>query len=186
MPKQPRKKKPYRPKPPPPPPERALDSYTAAELMASTGCWPEQILIDVGVKLRDGRQTAPLEEQDGRSYDDCVGVSYAGLEVETCGFRITATPRRIGVREVAEYAKPSCTRCHGVGYWAVTRRAVADTDELGNKVMQDLEYEQSCGCADRNYRERFPRILVDSQLGEWIALDNLMISEASVPMEMAQ
>lgn len=175
----PKKRRKYKPRKPPQQPERPLDSYTAAELMASTGDWPDRVLIDVGMQLRDGRKCAPLEELEGRSYDDCVGISYAPLQVETNGFRITASPRRIGVREVAQYAKPSCKRCYGKGYWAVKRRAVADVDETGNKVMQDLEYEQSCPCADQNYRQHFPLILVDSQLGEWIALDDLIVTEAA-------
>lgn len=152
--------------------------------MDSTADWPERILVDVGVRLRDGRTTAPLEPSEDRTYDDCVGVTYGPLEVETSGFRISATPRRIGVREVAGYGKPGCSRCHGLGYRAVRRRVVADVDEAGNKVMQDLEYEQSCGCAERRYLETFRNVLVDSQLGEWIALDDLIVSEArSVKME---
>lgn len=147
--------------------------------MASTAAWPERILVDVGARLRDGRTTMPLEPAEDRTYDDCVGVRYAPLEIETSGFRISATPRRVGVRDVATYAKSGCSKCHGLGYWSVQRRAVADVDEAGRKVMQDLEYEQSCTCAERRYLEAFQNILVDSQLGEWIALDDLIVSEAS-------
>ena len=143
-------------------------------LLARTGAWPERVLVDVGVALHGGRTTAP--SQDGDTYDDCVGVSYAPLDVETCGYRIVAKPRRIGVREVARYAKASCKRCHGIGYWAVQRTVQTGTDESGCKVMQDVAFEQSCSCADKRFKEKQPRMLIDSQLGEWIALDDLQVT----------
>lgn len=149
-----------------------LEELTAEQLLASTGCWPERILVDVGVDLHGGRQ---VETCEGETYDDSVGVCYAPLETETCGFRIRAKPRRIGVREVARYANGSCRVCHGLGYHAVTRRTMVGRDEAGNKQMQDLRYEQSCSCADRRYKQEFPRTLIDSQLGEWIALEELVI-----------
>lgn len=170
------KRKPWR-RPTPKTPDPA--SHTIEDLLGSTGCWPEQMLIDVGAKLRDGRKCQPLVETEGKSYDECVGVSYSEIDVETCGFRVSATPRRIGVREVAEHACASCRRCHGLGYWVVTRTTAAGVDEAGNKVMQDIGYEQSCSCADKAYQKRFPMILVDSQLGEWIGLDELMIEAAT-------
>lgn len=142
-------------------------------LLERTGAWPEQMLVDVGVALQQSRTTEPTEE--GATYDDCVGVTYAPLDVESCGYRIVARPRRIGVREVARYAKPSCRRCHGLGYWAVQRRVQAGTDESGCKVMQDIAYEQSCGCADERFKQQHQQFLIDSQLGEWIALDRLSI-----------
>lgn len=152
-------------------------------LLARTGAWPERILVDVGVALHEGRTTALTDE--GETYDDCVGVDYAPLDVETCGYRIVAKPRRIGVREVAEYASASCKRCHGLGYWAVQRTVQTGTDESGCKVMQEIAYEQSCGCADKQYRDRHPRMLIDSQLGEWIALDDLRVTDASTPESCA-
>lgn len=145
-------------------------------LLERTGAWPERMLVDVGAALQQGRTTEPTE--DGATYDDCVGITYAPLDVESCGYRIVARPRRIGVREVARHAKPSCRRCHGLGYWAVQRRVQAGTDESGRKVMQDIAYEQSCACADERFKQQHTQFLIDSQLGEWIALDRLRITEA--------
>lgn len=170
-----RKKRYQKPKPKLPPqlPERPVSSYTAAELLDSTGNWPDRMLIAVGQDLHAGRKVEPKESDD---YDEAVGVTYQPFNVEVDGFRIQANPRRIGVREVAAYADPSCRRCHGRGYWVMTRRAEAGKDEAGRKVMQDLAYEQSCGCADKRYKARFRQVLIDSQLGEWIALDRLCIT----------
>lgn len=171
-----KRKKRYQPKQkkqPTPPPERPASDYTAAELLESTGNWPERILIAIGQDLHAGRKVEPKESDD---YDEAIGVSYTPFDVEIEGFRIRANPRRIGVREVAAYADQSCRRCHGRGFWVMTRRAEAGRDETGCKVMQDLAYEQSCGCADRRYKERFRQVLIDSQLGEWIALDQLSIA----------
>jgi hypothetical protein len=142
-------------------------------LLERTAAWPERMLLDVGAALHEGRTAEPNE--DGEDYDACVGISYAPLSVESCGYRVVALPRRIGVREVARYAKPSCRRCHGLGYWAVERRVQAGTDESGCKVMQDIAYEQSCDCADKHFKQQHGQFLIDSQLGEWIALDRLSI-----------
>jgi hypothetical protein len=144
-------------------------------LLASTNVWPERMLLDVGEQLRRGRQASV---QEGETYDEQLAIEYAPINVETCGFRILANPRRIGVREVAKHAKPNCRQCKGIGYWPVTRSARTGTDDSGNKVMQKLEFEATCKCADRRYREKFPRILIDSQNGEWIALEDLSVTHA--------
>jgi hypothetical protein len=142
------------------------------------------MLVDVGAALHEGRTTAPT--QDGETYDDCVGIAYAPLIVETCGYRITAMPRRIGVREVAAYAKSSCRRCYGRGYWAVERRVTTGRDDNGCKLMQDIAYEQSCDCADKRYKDEHRLFLIDSQLGEWIALDALQIEALPADGEVAE
>lgn len=164
-----------------PPPQPRIEDVTAGMLMERTGSWPEKLLIEVGAAIHKGRTTEPNEA--GATYDDCVGIGYAPLDVESCGYRVVATPRRIGVREVAAYAASSCKRCYGLGYWAVQRRVPTGHDEVGRKVMQDIAYEQSCQCADRRFKEQHPTMLVDSQLGEWIALDGLQITELTATAE---
>ena len=134
------------------------------------------MLVDVGAELHKGRTTEPNEA--GETYDECVGISYALLDVESCGFRVSALPRRIGVREVAAYANGSCKRCHGLGYWNVERRVQTGMDEAGCKIMQDVAYEQSCGCAEKRYKDEHRLFLIDSQLGEWIGLDNLNVTKS--------
>ena len=146
--------------------------------MSGTGQWPERLLVDVGAELRAGRTAEPNES--GETYDDCVGINYAPFDVQSCGFHISAVPRRIGVREVAAYANRSCKRCHGLGYWNVQRRMQTGTDESGCKVMQDVAYEQSCDCADKRYKAAHKLFLIDSQLGEWIQLDDLRITTAEL------
>jgi|GEM_PF-6007935 len=155
-----------------------VDQVTCEQLLESTGCWPELMLVDVGTELHAGRSAEPLADEQ-LSYDDCIGVAYRPFTIETCGFRISAEPRRIGVREVASVADRSCKRCHGLGYWPVERRVQAGTDMAGNKQMQDVRFEQSCSCADGRYKRQNRRFLIDSQLGEWIALDRLTIERLS-------
>ena len=43
--------------------------------------------------------------------------------------------------------------------------------------MQPMEFEQSCECADKRYTDVHPLMVIDSQFGEWIALDELTIEE---------
>jgi hypothetical protein len=58
----------------------------------------------------------------------------------------------------------------------VKRRQQAGRDEAGNKIMQDVEFEQSCGCAEKVFKREFAsNLLIDSRFGEWIQLDNLDI-----------
>lgn len=167
----------WRPKLPEPPPLPSPEQVTCEDLLVGTGRWPEKILVDVGVELHAGRKAEPLDD-DGLSYDDRVGVQYRPFDIETCGFRISAVPRRIGVREVAGYADDSCRSCHGRGYQSIERTAQVGVDPAGNKQMEVLRYEQSCDCADKRYKKKHPCFLIDSQLGEWIALDNLAIIRA--------
>jgi hypothetical protein len=131
------------------------------------------MLVDVGQELRNNRKAEPKPEQD--SYDEAVGVTYEPFSIETCGYVVEAKPRRIGVREVAGFAKQSCRACYGRGWWFVTRRVEAGRDEAGCKQMQDIGYELTCRCAESRYKRQNPTMLVDSQLGEWIGLDDLVI-----------
>ena len=156
--------------------------YTADELRRDTGKWSDEMLIAVGRDLHEGRTVDSIVEGDDRydesmSYDDQIGIRYRALDVVVEGYRIIAKPRRIGTDEVSGYAKPSCKRCHGLGRFNVRRRAEHSKDEIGRKVMQDVEYVQTCGCADKRYKERNRLFLIDSQLGEWIHLHDLVICE---------
>ncbi len=153
---------------------------TVESLFEKTGNWPDKMLIDVGEAMHRGRTIEPILEEEapeGSTYDDRVGIQYAPLEVDTCGFHLTAKPRRIGVREVASHAKSSCKRCNGVGRWKVTRQQEQGRDNIGQKIMQPVEYEQACSCAESRYKKEHKNFLADTQLGEWIALDELEITK---------
>lgn len=167
----------------PTPPPKALPSVeesTIETLLASTGNWPEKILIDVGIELHTHRRMTPITEDEApkdATYDDRIGIHYAPIDLKTCGFRIQANPRRIGTTEVAAYANKSCRKCHGIGKWHVVRTAPIGRDNVGNKILNDVEHEVTCSCAERNYKRAHKQFLVDSQLGEFIALDDLKITE---------
>jgi len=158
------------------PREIDITSLTPKILLASTVNWPDKMLAEVGIELREGRKVQPIvEDTEGLSYDECIGIHYAPINRLSCGFRIKSKPRRIGVREVAKYALPGCKTCHGVGWWSVSRDTVVGADEVGRKLINAMEYEQSCPCAEQNYQQQNKHFLIDSQNGEWIALDDLTI-----------
>lgn len=153
---------------------------TVESLFEKTGNWPDKMLIDVGEAMHRGRTIEPILEEEapeGSTYDDRIGIQYAPLKIETCGFHITAKLRRIGVGEVATYAKSSCRVCKGIGRWKVTRMQEHGRDDIGRKIMQPVEYEQACSCAESRYKKKHKNFLVDTQLGEWIALDELEITK---------
>lgn len=186
-PKPKRKKKHHRSKKPLIPNRQAekplpsIEESTIESLLSSTGNWPEKILIDVGIQLHMNRKMTPIPEDEApadATYDDRIGIHYAPLDIKTCGFRIQANPRRIGTTEVATYANRSCRKCHGLGKWHVTRTAPVGRDQAGNKILNDLEHEVTCQCAERQYKRTHKQFLIDSQLGEFIALDDLKITEA--------
>lgn len=150
-----------------------MSGLTLDALRECTGNWTTDVLIVVGGALLDGR-TVAVDEQ-ASTYDDTIQIRFKPLDVEACGFRFRAQPRRISVGEVAKYAKPSCKSCKGQGKWSVTRKIEAGKDDRGRKVMRDIEYEQSCSCADRRYKDVHKHFVVDSSLGEWVQLDGLRI-----------
>ncbi len=155
--------------------------------MKSTANWTDHMLIDVGQALHKGRKVESILEEDApkdATYDDRIGITYEPVDIESDGFRFVATPRRIGTTEVAEYAKPSCNRCHGVGKSKITKTASIGDDNLGRKIMQPVEYERTCPCAEKVYQAKNKNFLIDSQFDEWIALDGLEITKAfSVQVE---
>lgn len=165
------------------PPETKEDppGVSIDQLRESTFNWPERMLMDLGQALHDGRKVSPVAESEAptdATYDDRVGITYSPIDIETCGYHITANPRRVGVREVAALADKSCKCCHGVGYWKTTKTQNAGLDEFGRKVIQDFEYEQSCDCADQAFKEKHKAtVLVDSQFGEWIFFEDLVFEK---------
>lgn len=186
MPKKPRKK--YQPKrrmkkqPEQKFHDPKIEDTTVEKLLEKTGNWPVQMLIDVGQKLHEGRKVMPIPEDEAppdTPYDNRIGISYAPLDLVTNGFHIKATPRRIGTREVGGFADSSCRRCHGVGYWKVTRMTEIGRNN-GVKLMNPCEYEVTCRCAEESFKKKNTHFLIDSQLGEWIALDALEITNATV------
>lgn len=164
-------------RPEPEPPEEK--EPTVERLMEYTGNWPMKILGDVGRELHDGRKVDPITEDEAPdlTYDERIGITYAPLDIETQGFRIIAKPRRIGVREVAKYAKPSCKRCHGVGFQKREQTQITGRSKMGQKIMEPFSYDASCPCADREFQKVIKHMLIDSQLSEWIMLDDLTIEE---------
>ena len=158
------------------------EDLTAEKLLENTGNWPDRLLIEVGQKLHEGRKIMPLSEDEapGVSYDKRTGITYAPLDIESCGFHIKALPRRIGTDEVASHAKSSCRHCFGVGKWKV-RRTMEIGRNNGAKLMNPVEYELTCRCAEKKYKQLHKQFLVDSQLGEWISLDALEITKAETP-----
>ncbi len=175
---QPRNRRPSRS---PPKAFEETPPLTVESILESTGHWTDRLLITVGTALHDGRAVEPILEGDERynedlSYDDLVGITYAPLDCEADGFRITARPRRIGVREVAGMANPSCRQCYGRGYFNITRAQAVGLEPGGRKIMQDFQYEKSCGCAEKRYKAEHKHFVIDSQLGEWIAFDDLAVA----------
>jgi len=157
-----------------PPSNTPSTDVTVEVLLAGTSNWPEGLLVEVGAGLMGNRSVQPSDTGD---YDDRIGIHYRAIDVKWGGFRIRANPRRIGVREVARHAYPSCRKCHGMGWWSVSRLVEVGRDEDGVKRMQEFCYEQSCGCAEKRYKLANPLFLIDSKLGEWIGLDGLIIEE---------
>jgi hypothetical protein len=145
-------------------------------LRTDTGAWPEEMLVALGQALHDGR-TAELVEgvEDHAPYDDAHRISYAPVDFVALGVRVRADPRRVGVTEVARYAKSGCRTCYGRGYLRIKRRMSVGPAALGAQRLRDFEYDATCGCADKRYKARNKRVVIDSQLGEWIALENLTV-----------
>lgn len=180
-PKQGKSRQPQTKKLPPAPHREVPDDPTVEQLLEKTGNWPDVMLIDVGQELHRTRKVEPVMEDEapeGASYDDLVGITYAPLVVETNGFTVTATPRRIGTVEVAKFARPRCKSCHGVGKWTITKTQSIGKNKSGLKIMQPMQYEANCRCAEDAYKTANKHFLIDSQLGEWIALDDLTITKA--------
>ena len=203
--KKPRKK--YQPKSrmkrQPKPPmfhEPKVSDATAEDMIASTATWPIELLIEAGKHLHEGRKVMPISEEDapkGTSYDNRVGITYAPLDFSKSVtsteypeddieaepihrnflIHVKALPRRIGTTEVSKEASSSCKRCYGVGKWKVTRMQEIGRDPSG-KLMQACEFEITCQCAESNYKRNHKQFLIDSQLGEWIALENLEVMKA--------
>lgn len=162
------------------PPEREVPEPTVESLLETTHNWPERVLVDVGAELHKVRKVDPVMEDEapeGASYDERAGITYEPIAVETQGFLIKTKPRRIGTTEVAKYAKPSCKQCHGLGKWKVTGTQAVGRNKRGIKIMQAVEYEANCRCAEDAYKAKHTQFLIDSQLGEWIALDELEIEQ---------
>jgi hypothetical protein len=166
----------------PPAPTRTVpDNPTIEQLLEETGNWPDVMLIDIGQELHRTRKVEPVMEDEapeGASYDELVGITYAPLVVETNGFTVTATPRRIGTDEVAKFAKSSCKRCYSVGKWKVHGTRSIGKNKRGLPIMQPTEYVANCPCAEAAYKKANKHFLIDSQLGEWIALEDLKIEKA--------
>jgi len=157
-----------------------LEDATVESLLESTGNWPEQILIAVGIEIHKGRRVTPTNPDDapvGATYDDLVGITYGPIDAQAHGFRVRADCRRIGTSVVAKSAKSSCKTCHGAGKWTVKRTSAIGRDEAGRKIMNPYEYVQVCTCAERRFKDQNKHFLIDSQYGEWIALDNLTIEK---------
>lgn len=153
---------------------------TVESLLATTHNWTEKMLVEVGAALHRGRKVEPVMEDEAPSdatYDDRAGITYEPITVEADGFLIKAKPRRIGTTEVAKYAKPSCKSCHGLGKWKITGTQSIGRNKNGVKIMQPTEYEANCRCAENEYKAKNKQFLIDSQLGEWIALDDLEIEK---------
>lgn len=149
---------------------------TLERLLSGTAAWPERVLMDVGDALRNGR--TEQQHVDAADNDARLGVTFAPIDVVSCGFRFRAQPRRIGVREVAVYADQHCRSCHGQGWLSVQQMRPVGIKN-GRKVMKAVAYERSCGCADKRYKEMHRLFLIDSARGEWIGLDGLTIEEVA-------
>jgi hypothetical protein len=178
--------------------EPKVAEATAEDMVASTATWPIELLIEAGKHLHEGRKVAPIAEDEAPKdtpYDNRVGITYAPLDFSKSVtsiehpedpeaepirrnflIHVKALPRRIGTTEVAKEARGSCKRCYGVGKWKVTRMQEVGREHSG-KLMQQTEFEVTCRCAEDNYKKNHKQFLIDSQLGEWIALEGLEITK---------
>lgn len=155
------------------------ESIGIEQLRAGTRYWTERMLVQVGRQLHEGRVVTPdqhptTDPEYPEGFDEGWDITFEPIHVEVDGVRIVAKPRRIGVREVAAYAKTGCRRCHGVGYFrARQRRKVLGPS--GQPGFEDFEFEKTCTCAEKRYTAEHPLMVADTQMGEWIALDDLHI-----------
>ena len=155
-----------------------LEDATVASLLADTKNWPEEILRAVGFEIQVSRKVTPMTEDDvggGAEYDDLVGIQYGLMDCKVGGFRIQAQPHRVGTSEAAKLADPNCHRCNGVGKWHVSRANKVGIGQGGKPIINDLEYEVNCECAEKAYKAQHKNLLIDGQLGEWILLEDLIV-----------